>query len=82
MMQTPEEYYHQLTAILTRMDEAELREIFAKRGFHPSSDEVFWRAVHKARTALPSVSLKLRQESKKWLLAHGSEPWDDGDVNA
>lgn len=46
----------------------------------PSTPEAFWRGVHKARTAMTGLAMEERIKSKGWLIAHGSEPLDDGDV--
>lgn len=71
----PEEYSKLMRGILTRFDEAEMRAHTARMGIVPSCDEVFWRMWHKARTAKVDVAETLRQESREWLIAHGSEPW-------
>lgn len=69
------------TALLS-LDEQRLRAFFKKHMGKdaPADPNVFWRAVHKARTAARSLPMDARAESKRWLLAHGSEPLDDGDV--
>jgi len=69
-------------AALLSMDEARLRAYFLKYNSRPApkEPEVFWRMVHKARTACTSLPMEVRSESKRWLLARGSEPLDDGDV--
>ena len=43
-------------------------------------NEAFWRGVHKARTAITTLSMAERAKSKAWLKAHRSSLWDDGDV--
>lgn len=68
-------YATRLAGILTRFDETEMRRFNAERGLFPSSDEVFWRQWHKARTASTLVAEPLREESRQWLLSRGSEPW-------
>lgn len=49
----------------------------------PSSDEVFWRSVHKARCAITDLPLEERRKSVRWLREHGSSPdifsWKGGD---
>ena len=40
----------------------------------PDDDEVFWRGVHKARTAVPTFPEWVRAESRAWLRAHNSAP--------
>jgi hypothetical protein len=49
-------------------------------GFRASTHEVLVAAVHKARTALTKLEMRERTLSKRWLLAHGYRPEDDGDV--
>lgn len=67
---------------LLSMDEQQIRAYFLKyngnRG--PDDPEIFWRAIHKARTAMTTLPMEARQESKRWLLARGSQPMDDGEV--
>lgn len=46
----------------------------------PEDEEIFWRAVHKARTGCTELPMAARSESKRWLIAHGSQPWDNGEV--
>lgn len=46
----------------------------------PTNPESFWRGVHKARTAMTTLPMPERSKSKAWLIAHGSDPADDGDV--
>jgi hypothetical protein len=69
-------------AALLSLDERRLRAYFLKYNGKPapSEPEVFWRAIHKARTACLSLPMEARIESKRWLIAHGSQPLDDGDV--
>ena len=69
-------------AALLSMDEQRLRAYFRKyNGTEMSADpEVFWRAIHKARTAATNLPMAARIASKKWLLARGSRSMDDGDV--
>lgn len=40
-----------------------------------SNDEVGWRAIHKARTAITAFSESERQKSRDWLAEHQSEAW-------
>jgi hypothetical protein len=49
------EYRRQLIGVLTRFEEEELRAHARSVGLHASSDEVFWRGWHKARTACEGV---------------------------
>lgn len=46
----------------------------------PTSEEVFIRMFHKARTAVVSLPKELRKESKCILEIRNSESWDDGDL--
>lgn len=40
-------------------------------------NEIGWRAVHKARTAILDLPADEKQKSKDWLAAHGSQHWGD-----
>lgn len=68
---------------LLSLDEVKIKEFAKKYGtnWEASCSEVFWRAVHKARTAIPDLPLEARVLSKKWLRDHNSESFDDGDVD-
>lgn len=46
----------------------------------PENEIVFLASVHKARTAIPALSLSKRLESKKWLNEHGFYSFDDGEL--
>lgn len=46
----------------------------------PSSDEVFWTGIHKARTAAKDLPMQARSDSKYWLALRGMQSLDDGDV--
>jgi hypothetical protein len=78
----PSKFLADREAALLSMDEQQIRAYFRQYNGDagPSDPEVFWRGIHKARTALQSLPMEARQESKRWLLAHGSEPMDDGEV--
>ena len=68
---------------LLSMDEDKIRAFHTKYnpgGLLPLHPEAFWRAVHKAITAIPTIPMNKRVESKRWLIEHGSAPMDDGDV--
>jgi hypothetical protein len=52
----------------------------AAHGTRFSNQHVAEIAMHKARTAIPTLPAELRTRSKKWLLAQGYEAWGDGDV--
>lgn len=49
--------------------------------YEPSSRFVAEIAIHKARTAVKTLPLDARRESKRWLLERGFESADDGDVS-
>jgi hypothetical protein len=67
---------------LLSLDKAKIMAYLRKYGEdpRPSSDEVFWAGIHKARTALPELPVEARLASKAWLEAHGSKSEDDGDL--
>jgi len=69
-------------AALLSMDEQQIRACFRKHSHKemPTDSTFFWTIVHKARTAAKSLPMDARSESKRWLVAHGSEPMDDGEV--
>jgi len=69
-------------AAMLSMDEQTIRAYYRKYNDReaPADMEIFWRMVHKARTAIRTFPMEERQLSKRWLLAHDSEPLDDGDV--
>lgn len=69
-------------AAMLSMDEPTIRAYYRKYNDReaPVDMEVFWRMVHKARTAIRTFPMEERQLSKRSLLAHNSEPLDDGDV--
>lgn len=46
----------------------------------PTDSTVFWCGIHKARTALRTLPMDERSKSKRWLLARGFRPEDDGEV--
>lgn len=75
MPEDPGVYAKRLAGILTRFDESEMRAFMAISGMRPSSDEVFWRTWHKARTASTLVPENLREESRQWLIERDSQPW-------
>lgn len=69
-------------AAMLSMDEPTIRAYYLKYNGReaPADMEVFWRMVYKARTAIRTFPMEERQLSKRWLLAHDSEPMDDGEV--
>lgn len=61
---------------LLSLDRAKIERFMAKYGVEDetTSDEAFWRDIHKARcnnTLLPEGA---RKESERWLREHGSTP--------
>jgi hypothetical protein len=45
-----------------------------------SSEDVFWIAVHMARTGAKDLPMEARTASKRWLRDRGYRSMDDGDV--
>ena len=43
-------------------------------------DELFWIAVHKARTGATDLPIEERRKSKAWLNERGFHSLDDGDL--
>ena len=65
------------------MDKEKLMAFYTDNGGPPEiveDDTVFWGSVHKAITAIPSIPLEKRKESKKWLDEHNMTSWDDGEL--
>lgn len=63
------------------LDEAVIRAYATKYGATlPTDPDVFWVAVHKARTALTSLPMAERSKSKAWLLERGLASMDNGDI--
>ena len=60
----------------------EIIEAFAKKWqvVLPKDSEVFWAAIHKARTGAVNLPREARLESKLWLLGKGLHALDDGDL--
>lgn len=67
---------------LLSLDEKRIRGYYRKyNGVEaPTDPNVFWRAIHKARTANLNLPMEARSVSKRWLIEHNSAPLDDGDV--
>lgn len=60
---------------LLSLDETKVRAYMDKYhvyGPFLGDPDVFWRAIHKARTAAKSLPMEARSLSKKWLIEHGS----------
>jgi hypothetical protein len=60
---------------LLSLDETKIRE-FGKKYEIPMSDKpiVFWASIHKARMEVTSFSERVREKSRRWLLAHNFSP--------
>ena len=43
--------------------------------------DVFWGAVHKARSANINLPIEARLESKRWLEAKGWQSWNEGELS-
>lgn len=62
-------------AALLSLDEKRIKTYCRAWGVPiPNSNEVFWRAVHKAVCNITSASTEQRRRSAQWLVAHGSTP--------
>lgn len=62
-------------AALLSLDEERNKNILSGVGStYPDSNEVFWRAVHKAICNITSASTEQRRRSAQWLAEHGSTP--------
>lgn len=57
-----------------------IKAYMGKYGISIPPPYVFWFAVHKARTADLQLPIESRRESKKWLIEHGSQSLDDGEL--
>lgn len=76
-----EAFKRERDAALLSLDRHKIRRYARKYGVSlPSSEETFWRAVHKARTGAKTLPPEARRESKEWLRKRGSSSMDDGDV--
>ena len=76
-----EQFKRERDAALLSLDRHQIAAYCRKyRVTMPTNEEVFWRAIHKARTANTALPMEARTTSKRWLIARGSEPLDDGDV--
>ena len=62
-------------AALLSLDEERIKTYCQAWGVPiPDSNEVFWRAVHKAICNITSASTEQRRRSAQWLAEHGSTP--------
>ena len=65
-------------AALLSLDLKQINAFAKKWVAHELPDnEIGWRAIHKARTAITTFPLAEKEASKKWLVEHNSEHWDD-----
>ena len=70
-------------AALLSLDRARIVAYMVKYGNAvPRDQELFWLGVHKARTAIPTLPMAARIESKRWLEARDSQSLDEGDIPA
>jgi hypothetical protein len=73
-----EQYQSELAEVLRAFDKDEILAFFQKHNIPtPSSDEVFWSAVHKMRMALPGMTKEEKAFSKEWLRSYGHGPGPD-----
>ncbi len=69
------EFVKERNEALLSLDRSKIEAYAKKYGVKlPSSDEAFWRGVHKAICNITSFSDEVRQRSEEWLLKHGSSP--------
>lgn len=63
---------------LLSLDEAKIRAYMVKYSIRniATTDEAFWRAIHKARTGIKNFPADEKQKSKIWLAARGSSHFD------
>lgn len=60
---------------LLSLDREKIERFAKKYGVAmPSSDEAFWRGVHKAICNITNIPFEVRQKSADWLFEHGSTP--------
>ena len=77
-----ERFKRERNAALLSLNEAVLRRFFMRWNGNegPEDPEVFWRAVHKARTGCRDLPIEVRRSSKAWLNERGSVAFDDGEL--
>ena len=75
-------FLQERNAALLSLDEQQIRVYYEKHLKKPLSVDplTFWEGVHKARTAIRNLPMEARIISKRWLIAHGYTPLDDGDI--
>ena len=65
-------------AALLTLDLSKINAYMRKYGSPELPDnEVGWRAIHKARSAIVNFPADEKHKSKTWLFEHGSQHWDD-----
>ena len=75
-----DEFVAERNAALLSLDRSKIEAFVKKYGIDwtsPSCDEVFWCAVHKARTAIKKLPQEARELSEQWLAERNSESWAD-----
>lgn len=77
-----EEFNKDRNEALLTLDEAKIRAYHDKwnPGMRLPDGEVFWGAVHKTITGIPSLPLEFRKKSKAWLDRRNLMSMDDGDL--
>ena len=80
-MITIEQYNRERDEMLKKRDPVEVIRFARKYSNKPlPSLDVAEISMHQMTTAIRSMPMALRQESKRWLLDHGYRSHDDGDV--
>ena len=75
ILHTFENFIHDRNEALLSLDRGKIEAYAKKYNIKlPSSDEAFWRAVHKAICSISSFTVEIRQRSEIWLYEHGSSP--------
>lgn len=73
-----DEFQRDRLEALKSLDEEKIRAYLKRWGGNwqgAQNPEVFWRAIHKARTVCPGLTEQEREVSRRWLREHGSQPW-------
>lgn len=75
------DYCRERDAMLLKGDPKALIDFHIKYGLPTTRDEkVAEIELHKCRTAIESMPMAVRSQSKRWLLRHGYQSLDDGEV--
>ena len=70
-----EKFVRERNEALLSLDRKKIERFAKKYGIGlPSTDEAFWRGVHKSICALTTIPWEVRQKSADWLFEHGSTP--------